>query len=472
MEQKHLVNPYLPSWEYIPDGEPYVFGDRVYVYGSHDSARGYVYCQNDYVCWSAPVKDLGNWRYEGVIYQKTQDPRNRDGRMCLYAPDVTRGPDGRYYLYYVLNRENVVSVAVCDTPAGAYQFYGYVHDRDGNLLGERPGDENQFDPGVLTEGDVTYLYTGLCNLSNENAHGPMVTVLESDMLTIREDHRFIMPSLPYAKGTAYEDHAFFEAPSIRKRGDTYYFIYSSVKYCEICYATSNSPVEGFRFGGVIVANNDVGVSSYKPAEMPMYYGGNNHGSIVEIEGQWYIFYHRHTNGTNFSRQACVERIEILPDGSIPQVEMTSCGGKATPLPGVGEYPAHIACCLTTGDGTAYTDSTGGWMDSTYPKITQDGGDDQECDGYVCGLRSGATVGYRYFALKDVTSITFTARCYARGALHIRTQWDGPVLATVTVNGGNYWTDYTGSVTLPDGVHPLYFTYEGTGALSLLKFTLA
>ena len=35
----HVVtNPYLPSWEYVPDGEPHVFGSRVYLYGSHDKA--------------------------------------------------------------------------------------------------------------------------------------------------------------------------------------------------------------------------------------------------------------------------------------------------------------------------------------------------------------------------------------------------------------------------------------------------
>lgn len=155
--KKQAFNPYLPSWEYIPDGEPYVFGDRVYVYGSHDYFNGYVFCMGDYVCWSAPVDDLGNWRYEGVIYPKTADPLNPEGKMCLYAPDVTVGPDGRYYLYYVLDKVSVVSVAVCDTPAGKYEFYGYVHYEDGTRLGEKEGDEPQFDPGVLTEGDVTYL---------------------------------------------------------------------------------------------------------------------------------------------------------------------------------------------------------------------------------------------------------------------------------------------------------------------------
>ena len=96
--KKQAFNPYLPSWEYIPDGEPYVFGDRVYVYGSHDVYNGYVFCMGDYVCWSAPVDDLGDWQYEGVIYPRDEDPLNKDGKMCLYAPDVTVGPDGRYYL--------------------------------------------------------------------------------------------------------------------------------------------------------------------------------------------------------------------------------------------------------------------------------------------------------------------------------------------------------------------------------------
>ncbi|MGM0523266.1 MAG: family 43 glycosylhydrolase, partial [Bacillota bacterium] len=159
---KQAVNPYLPSWEYIPDAEPHVFGDRVYIYGSHDKFNGHVYCLNDYVCYSAPVDDLADWRYEGVIYKKQQDPLNPDGAMCLYAPDVTIGPDGRYYLYYVLDKVSVVSVAVSDTPSGPFDFYGYVQNTSGARLGEREGDQPQFDPGVLTEGNQTYLYTGFC----------------------------------------------------------------------------------------------------------------------------------------------------------------------------------------------------------------------------------------------------------------------------------------------------------------------
>ena len=55
---KMIFNPYLPSYEYIPDGEPRVFDDRLYIYGSHDRFGGDGYCLNDYVCWSAPLADL------------------------------------------------------------------------------------------------------------------------------------------------------------------------------------------------------------------------------------------------------------------------------------------------------------------------------------------------------------------------------------------------------------------------------
>ncbi len=66
-------NPYLPLWEHIPDGEPYVFEDpdnpgqqRVYIYGSHDNLKT-EYCGRDQVVWSAPVDDLSQWRYDGEI---------------------------------------------------------------------------------------------------------------------------------------------------------------------------------------------------------------------------------------------------------------------------------------------------------------------------------------------------------------------------------------------------------------------
>ena len=448
------LNPYLPSWEYIPDGEPYVFGDRIYVYGSHDQFNGHVFCMGDYVCWSAPVDDPGAWRYEGVIYPRNADPLNADGSMCLYAPDVTVGPDGRYYLYYVLDHVSVVSVAVSDTPAGRYEFLGYVRHADGVRLGERAGDEPQFDPGVLTEGERTYLYTGFCGRGDASRHGAMVHVLAADMLTIVEETRFVAPGIMYEEGTGFEGHAFFEAPSIRKRGDTYYFVYSSSPMHELCYATSKSPVEGFVYGGVIVSNADLHLGD--EPHLPKAYGGNNHGSIVEMAGQWYIFYHRQTNGHWYSRQGCAEPIEFLPDGSIPQVEMTSCGLNGGPLPGKGEYAAYLACHLYTGKRALYCG------DRNAPCVTQDGKDGDEIPGHIANICDGTVIGFKYFDFHGVSSITLKTRGYGGGRFQVRTSPTGEVLAEITVHNTNVWTPYTAPIALPEGKQALYLTYAGGG----------
>ncbi|MGI5969650.1 MAG: family 43 glycosylhydrolase [Lachnospiraceae bacterium] len=465
--KKQAFNPYLPSWEYIPDGEPYVFGDRVYVYGSHDYYNGYVFCMGDYVCWSAPVDDLSNWRYEGVIYPKTSDPLNKDGKMCLYAPDVTVGPDGRYYLYYVLDHVSVVSVAVCDKPAGKYKFYGYVHYEDGVRLGEREGDEPQFDPGVITEGELTYLYTGFCGRGDRSRSGAMATVLGADMLTIVEAPVIVAPGCEYEEGTGFEGHAFFEAPSIRKKGDTYYFIYSSTPMHELCYATAKKPTDKFTYGGVIVSNCDLHIDTYKPADLPMAYGANNHGSIIDINDEWYIFYHRHTNGTWYSRQGCAEKIDILSDGSIPQVEITSCGLNGGPLEGKGEYPAYIACHLFNNVPSVYVG------DDRFPKIMQDGRDGDIEPGYIGNMKDYATAGFKYFDInEDISKISITVRGYTGGKFEIRTSYDGEVLCEIPVINSNVWETYSAPISIPHGVTPIYITYRGNGNASLLSFELS
>lgn len=469
--KKQGLNPYLPSWEYIPDGEPYVFNNRVYVYGSHDRFNGYAYCLNDYVTWSAPADDLSDWRYEGVIFKTTDVENNDDCDSCLYAPDITIGPDGRYYLFYVDSKRSIVSVAVSDDPAGKFEFYGYVQYSDGTRLGERAGDQPQFDPGVLTEGDKTYLYTGFCAIGDKSRTGAMATVLGTDMLTIIEEPVIIAPSEPYSKGSGYEGHEFFEAPSIRKRGDIYYFVYSSVVMHELCYAVSKCPTEGFEYKGVIISNNDLHIDSYKPAEQPMYYGGNNHGSIIEINEKWYIFYHRHTNGTNYSRQGCMEQIKFLEDGTIPQVEMTSCGSNNGPLRGFGEYPTYLACNLFCKEESIYTDCTGAWMDSQFPKITQDGRDGDEETGYIANMKSTATAGFKYFYCKDVKKIKIKVRGYCIGDFEIKTSWDGTALGKIPVVFSNVWKEYSAEIKIPDGIHALYFTYTGQGSASFASFTL-
>ena len=203
----------------------------------------------------------------------------------------------------------------------------------------------------------------------------------------------------------------------------------------------------------------------------MYYGGNNHGSIVEIQGQWYIFYHRHTNGTNFSRQGCIEPITFRGDGSIPQAEMTSCGPNQGPLPGNGTYPAYIACNLYCRDESPFTALPGDWMDCRFPKITQDGCDGSEAQGYIANLRDGAAAGFKYFSCDAIKQISVTTRGMGNGALELLTSWDGNPLGEIPVTSSNEWKTHKADLLIPDGVHALYFRYRGTKNISFHSFTL-
>ena len=475
-------NPYLPSFEYVPDGEPYVFGDRLYVYGSHDKFNGKDFCLGDYVCWSAPLSDLGDWRFEGVIYRRDQDPRNRNGKSVMNAPDVQQGPDGRYYLYYVLSMLTVVSVAVSDRPEGPYAFYGYVRNRDGSTYGDTPGEVYNFDPGVFMDDDGRiYLYTGfspeegflrkVMSYRKLNLDGAFGMELEPDMLTIRQKPVLVAPGPVYAKYTDYCGHPFYEASSMRKIGDTYYFVYSSTLSHELCYATGRNPLGPFTFGGTLVSIGDIG---FKGNTVPTNYTGNTHGGMAEINGQWYIFYHRQTNKQKCARQGCAEPITILTDGSIPQVEVTSCGLNGGPLAGNGEYEARIACSLSSGDGTfPYLKSHEKDKKNLHPYFTQSGEDREENpDQYIANLTDGAWCGFKYFDLQNPAEITATIRSNGNGTLIVSTERDGEPLAELPVSPCGDWRKATAdALRSVKGAHSLYFRFAGDGAIDFKSFSL-
>lgn len=195
----------------------------------------------------------------------------------------------------------------------------------------------------------------------------------------------------------------------------------------------------------------------------MAYGGNNHGSIVDINGTWYIFYHRHTNGTWYSRQGCVEPIAFLPNGNIPQAEITSSGPNGGPLRGEGEYPAHIACHLFVQDGMGLYAGV-----PQQPRIMQDGSDRDPGDSYIGDIRDGTIIGFKYFDCRGVRGIRIKTRAYMQGIFEIKLAWDGDVLAGIPVSNSNIWVQGEAEISIPDGVQSLYLTYRGTGNQVQLK----
>ena len=316
-----MPNPFLPLWEYIPDGEPRVFGDRVYIYGSHDRPGSDSFCNKKLKVWSAPVSNPTEWVCHGHIFHTTDDTDHKSDTdwavgNYLYAPDVVE-KDGKYYLYaYIMGA--IGCVAVSDRPEGPFKLISkYKYDFPQGSIGEIGW---FIDPGVLVDDDGrVYIYCGFEN---------------SFMAELNPDNMYEIIDGTYQEHIipVEEPFSFFEACSPRKIGDTYYMIFMKTGTSCLAYATSKSPTGPFEYKGHIVDNG---------ADYP---GGNNHGSICCINGQWYVFYHRMTNGTIMSRRACVEKIEILPDGTIPQVEMTSLGFEESLNP-YKPTPAEIACVL-------------------------------------------------------------------------------------------------------------------------------
>lgn len=492
---KQVFNPYLPSYEYIPDGEPRVFNNRLYIYGSHDRFNGEVYCQNDYVCWSAPEDDLSAWRYEGVIFKKTQDPRNADGSHALWAPDVCKGLDGKYYLYYCLDFLKEIGVAVADNPAGPFEFLDFVRHADGRILGTGD-DTRQFDPGIFIDDDERiYLFSGnsprYADMPNIDKNSQKME-LERDMITLRSEPVENLPIITAAPGTEYEEHPFFEASSVRKINGKYYFIYSSTWMHELCYAVADTPLGEYRYGGVLVSNADIGVNGNTKARN---YRGNTHGSVACVNGKWYVFYHRQTNRHFFSRQACAE--EIYFDGErFHQAEITSCGLNGGPLLAEGTYEARIACHLYSKNGT--TESLAEQQDEKHPAFTQSGEDrESDPDQYISNMCDGATAGFKYFMFENASEnaasnvvagqIEVVIRGTATGKIVVR---DGMtegsmavgssetkqtrsvnVVAEIPVSPAGDWQTFSAPYQITAGKHPLYFTYEGDGYADFKEFTL-
>ncbi len=431
-----VFNPFLPLTEYVPDGEPHVFDGRVYLYGSHDEANGTRFCTRDYTVWSAPADDLCNWTCHGVAYRKTQDPRSRPGKpVDFYAPDCVRGNDGRYYLYYVAMGPNTknfgpMSVAVSEDPGGPFEYLGDIRFPDGRPVLRYLTN----DPAVLNDDGRIWLYYGwglgrdfrskllapLYNIiqsrlfdrpvaeikvTQPSILSCAVVELEEDMFTVKGTPKAVLDSKTTAeRHSPLYGHAFYEAPSIRKIGSLYYLVYSSGTDNALAYATSRYPDRGFQYRGVIISNSDLGYHGNHRKKAP---AGTIHGGIEQVNGQWYVFYHRCTNNTDFSRQACAEPIEILPDGTIEQVEITSCGLNGGPLKAAGTYPAAICCNLVAKRPVRL----GVGRQQTMPRVTQADG-----NVYLADLIAGTTAVYKYFDFSGRTEIAVQAR--GDGALDI------------------------------------------------------
>ena len=421
VELTTVGNPYLPLWEHIPDGEPYVFEDpdnpgkyRVYVYGSHDNLIT-EYCGRDQVVWSASVDSLNRWRYDGVILVVD---KNRDGEKfdsagtadVLYAPDVTMTTDATGKKTYWLFPNDQTSyrnglIAKSDRPDGPFEVCNWSKKNPNQVDGVL-----QFDPAVFVDDDGrVYGYWGFeRSYAAEFDPQTMATVkpgtkVVEDMISGRNQQgRF----------------KFFEASSIRKIKDKYVFIYSrfteegefglpSSNYT-LAYCYSDAPLGPWTYGGTIIDGRGREKDEQGNVIASATPDGNTHGSICEINGQWYVFYHRQTGTNEYARQAMVAPIEVkVEEGKGGKVEISEgeYNSNGFALDGLDPFECHSAgiCCWYTGPKPA----THEWPNNTFygSYVAAGYGTDDKFDApydlknntnLVVNNTDGSIVGYKYF----------------------------------------------------------------------------
>ena len=532
-------NPYLPLWEHLPDGEPRVFEDpdnpgkyRAYIIGSHDVTYT-AYCGPDIRMWSAPVEDLSQWRDEGPIFTYYVD-----GQWdTMYAPDLVEVKDkttGKktYYLYpHSRGWGRTPMVCKGNRPNGPFTPINLTEDGrrcvEGSLI--------DFDPSVFIEnitdkkdpdyskGFRAYVFYGF-------QHSTACELDQNTMYSKREGTELIDPFIPASSadgrlldkaGSEYKalykgqnplDFNFFEASSIRQVGNKYVMVFSGYSGKEyglgntnsaLRYAYGDSPLGPWRSGGVLVDSRGVVSSEDGSKLITTNAAHNTHGSLQEINGQWYVFYHRPPRGFGNARQAMVAPVKITWDkkpvakggqvritGYDPFVkgnewtakasdgneytgaEVTSEGFQIFGLPPYAYYSAGIACFMTGGN------NSNEWM--------QDNHDVWNNSMDLAGITNGGIIGFKYFGFgglaKDTngckafegtkagngTTLTLNLTPSGRGAFKIHVllddPWKGQEIATANVPAeAKGVVDCVVDVPAVDGLtgkHAIYLVTEG------------
>lgn len=296
-------NPFIRN-QFTADPTARVFGDRVYVYPSHDilaqPGKGRVgwFCMEDYHVFSSA--NLTDWTDHGMIVSQTKVPWANPAGYSMWAPDCIER-NGKYYFYFpTLPKDTVlygrsfgIGVAVADKPTGPF-----VPEAE-PIKGVKGIDPNVF----IDKDGQAYLYWSQGNIYVAKLKENMKE-LASEVVTI--------PNLP-TKGLK-------EGPFVFERNGLYYLTFPRVenKTERLEYAIGDNPMGPFKMTGVIMDESATGCWT-------------NHHSIIQYKKQWYLFYHHNDYSPKFdkARSVRMDSLSFNADGSIQKVIPTLRGAGIT-----------------------------------------------------------------------------------------------------------------------------------------------
>jgi hypothetical protein len=383
--------------QFSADPTARVFGDKVYLFPSHDilakEGRGRVgwFCMEDYHVFSS--SDLTSWTDHGVIVSQNKVNWVDSTSYSMWAPDCIE-KNGKYYFYFPASvkagsgRGSSIGVAIADNPAGPYTPQS---EPIKNVRG--------IDPNIFIDKDgQAYIYWAMGNIS--------VAKLNANMLELESDPR-VVGELP--------SQGLKEGPFLFERKGIYYMTYPHVqnKIERLEYATSNNLMGPFKVTGVIMDESPTGCWT-------------NHHSIIEFNNQWYLFYHENDLSPKFDKNRSV-RIDSLffnSDGTIRKVKPTLRGVGITSASRQIEIDrySHIS---PGGISVAFLDTLntfGGWK-TIFDK-----------------QNAWAQYNAVDFGKDKFKNVVVKATSKTGGILQIKlNSTKGPVIAQVKIPKGNEWS---------------------------------
>jgi hypothetical protein len=413
------TNP-LITGQFTADPTARVFDGKIYVYPSHDikappeyKGRPNWFVMEDYHVFSS--EDLNDWKDHGVIVTQTGVAWADPTAYSMWAPDCVF-KDGKYYFYFPAIAKSggfKIGVAVADKPEGPFKPEpGYIEGVSG------------IDPVVLIDKDGSaYLYYSLNKI--------YVVKLKPNMREI-DGTPMVIDNLP--------TQGLLEGPFVFERSGVYYLTYPHVenKTERLEYATSASPMGPFKQAGVILDESTSGCWTV-------------HHSIVDYQGQWYLFYHDKDLSPAFDKNRSIraDKLFFNADGTIRKVTPT--------LRGVGIVKADSPIQIDRYSANSGKDVTVSFLDETNPhagwKTTFNAPNSWvRFDGVDFGRGGRKTLKLR-------------ARAGAATSLEIRLDRpDGAVLGRVQLNRSSEWQVVTAvAKQIPAGVHDLIVTQAGSAA---------
>lgn len=291
---------------YTADPAARVFGDRIYLYTSHDEPGAKYFDMFDWRLFS--TSDLATWQDHGSIFRLEGFSW---AKQYAWAPDAVHA-NGKYYLFLPTDRARI-GVAVGDSPSGPFRdaIGAPLLDKETMPeLGPEP-----IDPNVLLDDDGSaWMYLG-CRQLKVVKLAASLTKLDGpvrDVVLLDPSGKPIPAAAPEKQPE--KPMGFGEAPFLFKRSGRYYFVYSNGwgAAATLVYATGTSPTGPFTYQGEVMKHvNCV----------------THHGSIVEFHGRWFVFYHTSdvSKGNTFRRNVCVDELTFDADGKIIPVVGTTTG---------------------------------------------------------------------------------------------------------------------------------------------------